>query len=421
MIYGYEGNLLDKYPTLVGDGITDDTEAFQDLVDSFASIHLPANLKIKITDTIEIDPAKLKMLDGGGCTILISGDITAFKVNGSLTSSMTANPDSIPADIKNLEGGFMLCNFKIQGNEAGTAIELDGCFKPTIRNCYIHNVKTGIVIENQCRDILILGNHIYGCQLYGILVDESANIHQCNINDNIINYAYYCIYLNKCRYTANFQIVGNDIEISTYPGQANRQHYRCIMIDASEGETSTSNGLNEIEIVGNTIQGHAHCDHVIEFAGQSSQSRYINNININGNHISNSSDDLIVITNAYTAIFNGNTIKDVTGYAFAVGEHTGRVSITDNNATGCGGFVKQTSACERMIVANNISNTNTADPYNIAGTNLTNAIIQGNVVSGSNTGMVVNPTNVTRVMVANNIVGSGSYTLHNDVTASNNV
>lgn len=421
MLYDYTGSVIPKYPNIVGDGVADDTDALQALVDTYASVRLPSDLKIKITDTIVIDPAICRLLDGGNSTVIISSDIVAFSVKGSLTSSMTANPDTLPDAIKNTEGGFEFCNFKIQGNETGTAIELDGIFKPTIRNCYIHNVKTGIVIKNQCRDILILGNHIYGCQLYGILIDTSANIHQCNINDNIINYAYYCIYFNKCRYVANFQICGNDIEISTYPGVANQDKYRCIVFDSGVGESQTTSGLNEIEITGNTIQGHSNCDHVIEFITQANPVRYCNDISIVGNHISNSSSDLIVLEGVFNLAISGNTIMGAAGYTVAIGDNTGRISITGNACSSCNGFIKHTGACNRLIIANNISNTSQADSYNLVGNDLTNAIIQGNVVSGSNTGMTINPTSLTRVMTANNIVGSGTYNLKSGVVASNNI
>lgn len=427
MVYDYQGNLIDIKPYLVGDGVTDDTEALQALVDNFSEVYLSGNLRIKVTDTIEVDPATCHFIGGRNCTILPVGDITVFHVQGSMTSSMTANPNTMDADLMNNEGGFTICGLRIQGAEAGTAIELDACFKANVKDCYIHHMKKGIVISNQCRDLEISGNHIYATQLYGIEVATSANIHQCNIENNIINYAKYLIYVNKPRYIANFQIVGNDLEVNGYSGgsggypSGSPRDFRCLVFDAQTDSVDDTNPLAEIEIVGNTIQGHGGCDHVIEMFGDASPSRTIKDMNITGNHISMSYGDLIALACINGVNISGNTIRASKGYAILIGANCQLVSVTGNNCGDSTGFIKNTGSITRLMVANNISQTDTADPYDLSGTSIQNAIIEGNIVSGSNTGMIVNPTNVTRVMVANNIVGSGSYTLHNDVVANNNV
>ena len=58
MIRDYNGSIVPIYPEIVGDGITDDTEAVQDLVDNYEDIILPAGLTIKITEPITIDISK---------------------------------------------------------------------------------------------------------------------------------------------------------------------------------------------------------------------------------------------------------------------------------------------------------------------------------------------------------------------------
>lgn len=427
MIYDYEGNVITAYPTIVGDGVTDDTEALQAIVDTYSEVYLSGNLKLKITDTIEVNPATCHYIGGRNCTILPVGDITVFHVTGSMTSSMTANPNTMDSGLMNNEGGFVICGFRIQGAEAGTAIELDACFKANVKDCYIHHMKKGIVISNQCRDFLISGNHIYATQLYGIEVATTANIHQCNIENNIINYAKYLIYFNKPRYVANFQIDGNDLEVNGYAGgsggypSGTNRDFRCIVFDASTDSQDDNNPLAEIEIVGNTIQGHGGCLHVIEMLGDQSPTRTLKDMNITGNHISMSYGDLIAVECINGLNISGNTFRAADGYAIIVGANCSMVSITDNTCGDSGGFVKHTGSTTRLMIANNVSQTSAADPYDVSGATLTNTIINGNVLSGSNTGVKVNPTNVTRVMVANNICGSGSYTLHSGVTASNNV
>ena len=427
MVYDYQGNLIDIKPSIVGDGVADDTEALQALVDNFSEVYLSGNLRIKVTDTIEVDPATCHFIGGRNCTILPVGDITVFHIQGSMTSSMNASPRTLDENIMNNEGGFTICGLRIQGSETGTAIEIDACFKANVKDCYIHHMKKGIVISNQCRDFEISGNHIYATQLYSIEVASNANIHQCNIENNIINYAKYLIYINKARYIANFQIVGNDLEVNGYAGgsggypSGSVRDFRCIVIDAQTDSEDDVNPFSEIEIVGNTMQGHGGCDHVIEMLGDASPSRTIKDMNITGNHISMSYGDLIALACINGINISGNTIRESSGYAIHIGANCTIVSITGNNCGDSAGFVKHTGSTNRLIVANNISQTDTADPYHLIGSNIQNGIIEGNVLSGSNTGMTVNPTSVTRVMVANNIVGSGSYTLHSSVVANNNM
>ena len=426
MIYDYLGNALTIYPSIVGDGVTDDTEALQALVDNYAEVWLSADLNIKITDTIEVDTSKCHFIGGRNCTILPDGDITAFHVFGSMDSSMHANPNTLTAQIMNDEGGFTICGLRIQGEEEGIGIELDACFKANVRGCYLHHLNTGILISNQCRDFIISENHIFANQQYGIEIGTTANIHQCNIENNIINYALYCILFNKPRYVANFQITGNDIEINGYSGgsggypSGSPRDFRCIKIDArTDGETDTD-PLAEIEIVGNTIQGHGGCDAVIEMVGDQSPSRTIKDINITGNHISMSYGELIDVECVNGAIIEGNTFRVAGTYAVLIGDNCSMVSVVDNNCADSDGFIKNTGTVARLRITNNTVQTTDSNPFDVRGT-LTNAMINGNVLSGSNTSMTVNPTTATRVMVANNICSSGSYTLHSDVTASNNV
>ena len=420
MLYDYQGDLLNKYPSLVGDGVADDTTALQAIVNSGMSVKLPADLTIKISSTIVIDPSICAMFDGGNSTIVISGDITAFQVLGSLTASMTANPNTLPAKIVDKEGGFTFCNCKIQGEENGTAIELNGAFKTTVRNCYLHHLKTGIEIKNQCRDIEITGNQIYGVQLYGIHIDSTVNLHQININDNIISYAIYCIYFDKPKYIANVQIAGNDIEISSYP-TTNIGISRCIMVDCDTDDTTLTTSIYEIEITGNTIQGHNQSDAIIQFTGGVNKTRVISDVNITGNHISNSNDALIKLDCVSNINICGNTVKTCTNYAIVLGESCMIINIVGNTQASGGGFVNSEYAVRRINISNNTSVTSKTSPYNIISASLENAVINGNVLGGSNTSIVVNPTILSKCIVANNVVGSGTYTIKEGVSEINNI
>ena len=407
MFYDYNGDLLDVYPSI--------------LFDTYSSVRLPSDLRIKITNTVTIDTSKCFLFDGGGSTILLSGNIVGFEVSGSLVSGMTADPDTLSNDIKNKEAGFIFRNVKIQGEESGTGIVLDSCFKPTINGCYLHHLNTGIELKNICRDVNILGNQIYDMQLYGIHFDKTSNLHQINVDGNIITYCYHCIFIDKSDYIANLQIVGNDIEIHEKPDTSTKELHRCIMIDTGVDSQSVTNNLKEIVIVGNTLQGHSKSEAIIEVIKDVNPTRMLENVTINSNHISNSISELISLTNTQKATINGNTFDVATNYAVLIGSSCHVLSISGNTCVNCGGFIKHTGSTNRLNITNNLSNTTKADPFNVIGSNVTNGMILGNVVSGSNPSVTVNPSSVTRVMVSNNICGTGTYTLHNDVTASNNV
>lgn len=348
MIYDITGNLIKKYPSIVGDGVADDTTALQTLVNTQKDIHLPSGLKIRLTSTIAIDIDTFRELDGGNSTFIIDGDFTAFSVTGSLTSSMSANPNTLNQTIIQNEAVFRLCNCRITATDAtkGTAVSLSGCFKTMIEGCYIYSLKNGIVIANQNRDLQINNNQIYGCWLYGIHIQSTVNLHQFNINGNMISYCYYCIFIDNPVQIANFQCCGNDIEISTYPTVSDMTGFRSIYINS--GDTQ-SGQLSEIEICGNTIQGHTQSSHIIEILGGSQ--RFVELISLVGNQISNSTGDVVVLSKVKSAACSGNTFK-VGRYAFSVA-NSQIVSIVGNCSDGLTGLVTQSGTNTTVVVENN--------------------------------------------------------------------
>lgn len=422
MIYDYTGNPLQMYPELYGDGVHDDTSALQDIVDNYESVILPANLVLKITSPIEIDISKCHHFDGGNSTIKATGDITAFVISGSLTGSMTANPSTLDAGIIGDEGSFIFEKCKITNANAqqGTGIEIDGCFKTNILDCYIFMLKTGIVIQNRNRDIKISGNHIYGCWLYGIHIQNTCNLHQCNIEDNIINYAYYNVFFDEPVQIANFQFTGNDIEISNYPTVNDKTGFRCMKLLSGDG---IDGQFSEIEIVGNTIQGHTGSNSIIEIVGGSL--RYVRQITINGNHISNCSGDMIVLNKVYDINISGNSMANAGGYCISTDGQiqsmiVGNNLCSDVGATN-GGFLKNVGQLRKSTICGNSSKTSVALPFTITGSAVYDVMINGNVIAGDNTSITVKPSGGDRVMLCNNICTSGTYDTNATVTASNNI
>lgn len=421
MIKTYDGNLIPKYGGLVGDGVADDTEALQAIVDEYENIILPSGLHIKITDTIAIDTADSKLFDGGNCEIIISGDFPAFEITGSIVSPMTATPVSLNSQIINDEGSFEFKNIKIRSddNTKGTGIEIDSCFKTNIRDCYIHNVKTGIHFVGRSRDLIIEGNQIYACWNYGLHFD-GVNLHQLNIFGNHISYCLKCIYLDTPDSMANIQIVGNDIEVSNYPtSPLVEDDFECICINSGDGLDGI---LQEIVISGNTIQGHSRNNVMIEINGGSL--RNIRLLSFIGNHVSNCLKSLLKLTRVHNATIQGNTFANAGEYAIEMVNYCEKINISGNDSDQAGntngGFIKGTGEVRRLVVVGNESRTSVADPININCTTLSRVIFANNLIDGTNTSVKITGSTVAKITVGGNICESGSYTLATGAETYNN-
>ncbi len=367
MFYDYKGDKIGKYAGIVGDGITDDTAAIQTLVNNYSIVELPESYRIRLTQSVAIDTDKIKLFDGGNSTFIVDGNFVAFNVSGSLVSGMSANPDTLNDKIKKSEAAFILKNCKIMGTGSTVAsdggVKLSGCFKTRVKDCYFTCLTDGIIVENVNRDLMFDGNEIYGMFRYGIHIKQSVNLHQFNIENNMISYCQYCIYLDNPDQIANWQCTGNDIEISTYP-DISLQNQRCIRIAS---DNVKSGQLSEIEIVGNTIQGHSQSTDIIEINGGTN--RYIQLISLCGNHISNANGGSgITLSKVNNMAINGNTFKSIANGTCVEVANTKNLSITGNTFDSVGSFATIDSQSQNVVVvANSGESTGAAITSGISG------------------------------------------------------
>lgn len=347
--YDVNGNFIAGFPQVVGDGVTDDTVAVQSAVNNYPSIRFPSGLKIRLTAPVNIDISRCHTFDGGNSTFIIDGDFTAFNIVGSVTASMVATPDTLTDQIIKDEAAFRFVNCRVTSasQKDGVGVSLSGCFKTIIEGCYLYYLHTGIVLKNQLRDLIIYGNQIYASWMYGIHIQSTANIHQFNINNNVLTYNRYGIFIDNPIQIANLQVTGNDIEISTYPGISDKTGFRCIYVVS--GDTQ-SGQLSEIEICGNTIQGHSVSNGVIDISGGAN--RYVMHLSVVGNHISNSLSNAIKLTKVKTASFCGNSYKDVTANIYNIA-NCDRITIIGESANNVNGLATVDSASTNIITANN--------------------------------------------------------------------
>lgn len=295
---------------IVGDGVTDDTMAVQRIVNMGNKVVFPNVEKIKLTSTVNVTLGYSKIIDGMNATLIATGNFYALTVKGTLTSS--AAPGSVGDFILKSEGGTTIKNFKITNTTAtqGGGIDVSKAFNLKIMDCYIYNCNNGIRFWSTNRDIVISGNHIFAINSNGILFDELVNLHQCNIINNMIMFALNDIHIYEPLAIANFQIVGNDIEIVNYPSTGYNVA-KCICFESTTQEPSM---FGEIEISGNTIEGHETSDYIMYFSGHASEP--IMNMSITGNMIGNSQDCAVYLKNVENIALTGNTYSVVKHYVY---------------------------------------------------------------------------------------------------------
>ena len=275
-----------------------------------------------ITEPITIDISQIKKIDGNGAIFVVESDINAFVIQGSMTVS-SASPITMPAAVYP-EMNTIIDNLVITSlsGDSGTGLKIEKTVGLIIRNCLLRNLKNGIVISDINRNMIISNNNIYACANDGILYDSTCNLHQCIINSNHISYCTKCININNALQIANFQIIGNDIEIGDYP-TATKASAKCISITIN-GSTVFS---GEIVMTGNTVQGHGYSPSIISINGYNS-SKTIDNVSICGNHISNTSDVIYDISNVKSVSISGNNYKDVGGYIVQLSDNCSYISVT---------------------------------------------------------------------------------------------
>ena len=289
---------------IVGDGETDDTLAVQKIVNMAENVVFPRRDKILITGSIDVRMGYARILDGNGCNIVVDDDFYALSITGTLRSASEAT--GMNTFVVENEAGLLVKNFRITSEDIteGGGIQITRSFKAKICDNYIHHMKNGIRVYGQNRDMIISNNQMITFTNSGILFDQGINLHQCNIFGNMLTYAHDVICVDQPQAIANFQITGNDIEILNYPASTYGTA-KCIYFKS----VSNCQQFSEIEIVGNSIQGHGTSAFVIAFDGVASYE--IKNAVICGNHISNSNDCAISLKNVKNITISGNNYAEI--------------------------------------------------------------------------------------------------------------
>ncbi len=265
----------------VGDGVTDDTEAFRRAVEETGGAIFISSGRYRITETIEFVMSSSGRAgingDSGTGSVIMAGAGPAFRVIGSHHG--TSNPDSVTDDVWLFERMPVIENLEIIGEHSeADGLELINTMQPVVRGVLIRDVRHGILLRERSRNFILDSSHIYNCSGTGLFFDH-VNIHQANVQGSHISFCKQGGIKSVGGEIRNLQITGNDIEYN-YDQEADQS--ADIWIDVREGT------VREGTISSNTIQsvpspGGAN----IRFTGAEDSYDKTGLWSITGNHISN--------------------------------------------------------------------------------------------------------------------------------------
>lgn len=199
-----------------GDGVTNDTEAFQKAIDAVQLVS--NNGQTKVFSQIVYIPCGIYLIDeltiGLGVTLQGEGqncvELVLNKSNGTLVKSRRGTDINQYIKIRNLT---------LRGNGTGTGIDLEYAnFDSHIKECVISDFKTNIRLES-CWDFLIDDCHIddakgNNIEAYNITASTISN---CRIDDA----GMHNIYIgesSKTGRTANIYLLSNNIQRAQQTG-----------------------------------------------------------------------------------------------------------------------------------------------------------------------------------------------------------
>ena len=351
----------------------DDTAALQKFVDLGGSLEFSGDKKYLITESLLLDASKVKLLDGKGCMLIPQGDFDALKLTGTMTGS--AAPSSSGGKVFK-EYAVKIKNIKVYGAKKteSCGLSINNCFGVIVESCAFTYLKDGIKITGVNRNLILVNTHVYAMSQWGVYFSSTCDLHQMNITGCHISYCKKNIFAEEAqRY--NIQIVGSDIEISSYPD----------VVDCSIHFKSLTTGIYEdIEIVGNTLEDHWCADQMVVFEGRDSGANSV--IVVADNAIGNSNGDAIVIKGMSGINIADNAFKNNVKFDISI-THTLDTAVVSNNTSFSskrenGGFLNSEGDFEmkNLIVSGNALRDDGSSVISLSNTKMSNSIISNNNV-----------------------------------------
>ncbi len=289
----------------IGDGITDDSKAFQNAVNSgkMSTIELEGGDKrYLIRETIDIDVEKIKTFNGNNSYLILDKDIVGIKLFGGKDTK-----GAMPSNEQNIllaDEQFMpiVSNLQIYSNTdnyVGTGIQAEGTFGLILENNHLFNLKTGIQLVGFNRNVIIHNNQIWNMRHYGIHWDH-VNLHQQIIENNHISFSRKNLFFENSD-VHNIQIIGNDLEGGGGEQEGNENSIHFLITDGSLGD------MSQIQILGNSIEEHlVATSSLIKFENHTDDTSKMQIIEITGNELSGSKRNALEFWNSSNVTINGN-------------------------------------------------------------------------------------------------------------------
>lgn len=333
---------------------TDDTDTLQALFDSARGVvSLEPGKKYKVTRPIRYNPERVKLIKGNMAHIVCIGDIETFQMVGTLSSSASAKDMNRSLAYNEMSPLVVALKITNPMEVLGTAFVVNKVMSPIFLACNFAYLRRGIVFRGKNRNAILNSNHIYACFDYGIHFEEGGDLHQINIVGNHISYCRKNIF-SENHNIYNIQITGGDIETASYPTLEIGGAAECDM-----HFLQTTAILEDLEIVGNTIEDHWNTKVMIKLEGSTTSTDNISCVTISGNVTGNSAGSVIEIGGASGIEILGQ-FKANRGYVVdVIGNLDGFKLSTQSKQDGGGLFraVGGYTLKDVTVCGNNLSNT----------------------------------------------------------------
>lgn len=236
-----------------GDGIADDTAALQAFFNMKTSAgEMEPDAKYRITNTVTMNVSRIRYLRGNNATILVDADVVGLDVVG--TNAGSASPNEVLATVSANQMNPVIEGLRIAStksntdtdNFVGVGMQVTGTFALGLHRCNFYNLKTGLRFVGINRNAIIANNNIWNCLDYGVHIYK-GDFHQVVFTGNHVSYATKLLYFEETQEITDWQIVGNDLELSSTP-VGHLGHVIHFYHARGQGVT----------IVGNTIESHLY-------------------------------------------------------------------------------------------------------------------------------------------------------------------
>jgi len=263
-----------------GDGVADDTGAFEKAVSAGeGAVRLPRG-RYRLTRTVVIDldrTGPVSLIGDGTATVLMEGAGPAFRFVG--THGGTASPATVKPNVWLRQRTPLIDGFEILGaNPKAVGVELRGTMQAIITRLGVRRALHGIVLTGRNRNVIIGECQIYHNRGAGILM-ERLNLHQVNISNSHISYNGGGGIVARESEIRHLQIGTCDIEDNMDPDGPPVAN---ILLDVRKGS------VREGAIIGCTLQhGHNKPDSAnIRFLGRPEKPRDVGYFSIANNAMS---------------------------------------------------------------------------------------------------------------------------------------